>query len=792
MAETNGISKPEDTVSASTSHLGKRKRTPSPEISTSPAVAERTPLQAALQDVLQQLRKYVMYQKTTSPSAHIVYRHDTNPSLLKYPLYASDTEAPDTKRARLTKIEPSTDTIEGKIIAGSYKSLDALRQEVDTVKSAISNELSESDVDREKVQEQLSKLVDLLSGHDPKTVKTPDAATIKTESEDVTKAIPVVETPRHLISLIPCQANGRTQILYSGLETRRPEEDGLDSEEFYRWDPPEGFKRQFQVTEFTTLGGEAPKQKLPKRAFGSVFQPANRLKALKLPQPPKNVVAGNTLDFVPYPDPTRNELTQKNYKFTQLVTGAWISYGHASEHTDQDSKRLQNASNLPDHKTAPAANSLRPGTEDAGEALFNSVYSTFAPRIDNTSMFKPSSDVQKRAPLIAAQERSRYWWYKHGGRRFESVLSAEQSMDAENGVEVQETKDDEFAEVVNNFEPFPEDEFEPPKDDKDIDDVLEEVSELIETLSSYQKNRSLASNVSGGLTKPSGGEFDVFEMLRNQLSILVSSLPPFAVAKLNGDQLEELNISTRILVEAPDYPGTGQVDDYTWRQQMSRQTAAAASRPAITPQLRPAYSQSQMTQPTYNTQARSYNATVPATAPYGIRAQNYQTPTVPRPTYSQTPYQASATTYPTRPTIQQFQRPVQNGYGNHAATPAHAQTPSFAHRASQPNYQQKAQDNGLANAGRSASPQKPMANGQVYPPRQYSGPQGQTPYPFQRQNSGTPGTPNATASIAAAFPRYSATPDRSSAEAGGHASTPSAAAAAAAAAASSQTVEVSR
>lgn len=60
MAETNGITKSEDTTTASTSHLGKRKRTPSPEASTSSPAAETSPLQAALENVLQLLRKCVM------------------------------------------------------------------------------------------------------------------------------------------------------------------------------------------------------------------------------------------------------------------------------------------------------------------------------------------------------------------------------------------------------------------------------------------------------------------------------------------------------------------------------------------------------------------------------------------------------------------------------------------------------------------------------------------------------------------------------------------------------------
>ena len=57
MAEVNGISKHEDTVSVSTTHLGKRKRTLSPEPSTPPENEKISSLQNTLQQLLQQLRK---------------------------------------------------------------------------------------------------------------------------------------------------------------------------------------------------------------------------------------------------------------------------------------------------------------------------------------------------------------------------------------------------------------------------------------------------------------------------------------------------------------------------------------------------------------------------------------------------------------------------------------------------------------------------------------------------------------------------------------------------------------
>jgi len=260
-------------------------------------------------------------------------------------------------------------------------------------------------------------------------------------------------------------------------------------------------------------------------------------------------------------------------------------------------------------------------------------------------------------------------------------------------------------------------------------------------------------------------------MLRSQLSILVSTLPPFAVAKLNGDQLDELNISTKILVDVPDRPGTGQVDDYTWRKQrMAQQATTAASRPLATPAVRPNYVPGQTNPATYNSQVRNYNASVPATAAYGMRAPpNYQTPTASRPPYSPAPYPNA---YPSsRPTVQQFQRPLQNGYANYAGAATPGQSPGYAQRATQPGFQQRAPEPaGLATAGRSASPQKPVLNGQTYPPRQQQYPpqSPQTPFPYQRQGSGTPGTPTAAAaSVATPRAQPNGTPDRSTAAAGG-------------------------
>ncbi|KIY03147.1 uncharacterized protein Z520_01614 [Fonsecaea multimorphosa CBS 102226] len=733
MAEVNGISKLEDTGSVSASHLGKRKRTVSPEVAPKDSA-----VQSALQDLLRILRK-----------------HDTTPSLLKYPL-PPKSEAPEAKRARLVKSESANDTIEDRILTGTYNSFHALKDDVRSAQNALVTDLSATTQNgkvESDVQVQLSKLVNVLDRYETKSSEV-----MQTNGEVLPKADLISQNPKQFLTL-RSQVNNGVQILFSGLQVQRQPEkeeaDGTPDTESSRL--PNGF----ELTDFSPLGGdrEAAK-KQEKRLFGTVFRQAGRIKPLDLPHTARDVVRGNTLEFIPNSSRTENIPQNKHdYKFARLATSSWLSYSTTSNQPQQeDRRRVQPASSNNDFKAALEANSVRQGHELSPDELFSSVYSSFAPTSDNSYS------------LVSEKDKSRQWWKQYGeqklSRLFRTSDTAVSLVDGES--EGAEDKD-EFANVVAQFEPLQDGEDEQSENtEKEVEKLLEEVSEMIETLSSYQRNRSLETIVAGTVPKPTNPEIDTFTMLRDQLNILVSSLPPFAVAKLNGDKLEELNISTRLVVEAPDYPGTGQIDDYMMRRQKIVQHAAtAASRTSGTPQqVRPNYSQAQGTPMAYNSQVRNYNASVPATAAYGIRTQqSYQTPTMARPTYPQNAYQASANPYSSsRPTIQQFQRPsIQNGYGGYgsnasASAPTQPQTPG-GYRPTQPGYQQRAQDN-AATLARSASPQKPLVNGALgqghqYAPRQYQAQQSQqpqTPYNYQqRQGSGTPSTPVTAAAAAGAY-----------------------------------------
>ena len=695
-------------------------------------------------------------------------RHATTPSLLRYPLPASKSDDHDLKRARLVKSESATDTIEDRILTGAYTSFHDLKNDVASVHNAIltdhpatvQNGSANSDI-----HGQLSKLLKVLDNYEI------DASGIlRANGEHTPTTNSVGQQAKQFLSL-RSQVNGSAQILFSGLQIVQQAE--KDEPNMLPENSGTSLPNGFQLTDFSTLGrDEDASKKQDKRNFEKVFLPARRIKPLDLPHTARDVVRGHTLDFIPNASrPANLPLNKHDYKFAKLPTGSWLSYCPSQ----QDRKKVLQSSSSTDFKAALAANSVRQGKDLDTEDMFASVYSSFAPSSDNAYS------------LVSEEDMTRQWWHQHGEQKLSRLLrpvGPEASM-----IDGEARGNDEFADLVDNFEPHgAEDDSNSDSADTEVDDLLNEISEMIETLSSYQRNRTLEPVASGTVPKPSSPEVDHFQLLRDQLRVLISSLPPFAVAKLNGDQLEELNISTRLVVTAPDYPGTGQTDDYVLRRQkMAQQATAAASRPTATPQpVRPNYSSITTNPIGYNSQVRNYNASGPATATYGARlAQNYQTPTVPRPTYSQTPLQASTANHSysaNRPTIQQFQRPpMQNGYGSFGSnTPvqpqpqSQSQTPSgYGQRPTQPGYQQRAQDNAAA-VGRSASPPKPqgLVNGaqQHYAPRQYQTPQtpgqpSQTPYPYQRQSSGTPTTPIAPATMGARHDGATARPP--SAQSGG-------------------------
>ena len=705
-------------------------------------------------------------------------RHDTRPSLLKCSLPPSDSESPSAKKARLADVDDTSDTIEHRILAESYTTLESLMDDVNTARNALLHEFSHSNLNGQTstatpseadLRAQLAHLVSLVGSYLKEPTRLPNGDTPSSAVENLNDVVQPNARTGHVLSL-QTQTNGQVQNLYSGLQERRSADDEGDAGgEIDRLALPNGF----ELTDLSALNGGTKTRKLAPRSFGEVFglPTTARVRPLEEPRPSRSSTTANQLKFVPHSDVFDGSLKIKgDYRNARLNTGSWISYG---------------GDNLQKNPQSVVSEGLQPALAD-DDALFRSVYSSFAPTSDNSQALISSDDIGER------------WWRKSGSRKMSSLFTTTNSQEL---VDDHETKHDleDFDKILENWVPGENEAFPQvsSKTDKDTNDLLEEVSDLIQTLSSYQEIRTLESK--GHISKPSGKEFDIFEMLRTQIGLLIDGLPPFAVTKLNGDQLEKLNISTKLLTKAPEYAGTGQLDDFVAnRQRTSANAAATVNRPVATAPVRPNYAQPQTTTPAFNVQARNYNSSVPATAAYGMRtATNYQTPAAARPPYSQTPFHTQNTPYSnsTRATIQQYQRSLQNGLGNYANNQVQGQTPGLVQRPTQPGYQQRAQDSAMTALGRSGSPQKPMVNGQMYTAK---GPTVPTPYPYQRPNPGTPVTPSYAKIAGGITGRFEGTVDTPKSEfvgAGGADQSPAksqAPAVATAAMSQSQTVEVSR
>jgi hypothetical protein len=311
-----------------------------------------------------------------------------------------------------------------------------------------------------------------------------------------------------------------------------------------------------------------------------------------------------------------------------------------------------------------------------------------------------------------------------------------------------------------------------PIEDKDVDEILQEISELLETLNSYQRIRNLSLNPlprSGSTSlvadpaKPSEAEVATYNTLKAQLALMITMLPPYAVAKLNSDQLAELSISTKIQVLTDNYKGVMEEDEAAARAKVAEMRAATSSRPTPTTSLhrnssalygnqyssgaRPAISGGQQYYPQAQTPIRTPPVSLPrppATAPVPYPGQrqapppsyrpqtNYSTPTYPH----QLPRTSQSQYGPSNPQ-QYFQTPTATSYGQ-ASTPSYGnasqanlsaryQTPSAVYQQNRTQTAQNGMDYRYSNGNnsiRQTSPQKPAYSPQpqVAQPRPYGTP----------------------------------------------------------------------
>ncbi|KAK3376726.1 hypothetical protein B0T24DRAFT_227306 [Lasiosphaeria ovina] len=585
--------------------------------------------------------------------------------------------------AKRAKSEDSSKplTITDKTLQGAYSALDELVSDVSQVVNAQVRDLevaSRPEVDDTKTENAIAKAVAFKS-------KATDLARREMAYPNVPKALPPKINPREPL---PLSSNGGLVLTTVGAApTLKPLFTSLQHAA-----TPDGVLKSIPdallpngvtTTQILPDGPASTEKNNRPLTLGELFPSPRNLPPLQPPKVPKTTTKSTVLTFY-HPELTEKSKYRTGTYFSQTIsTGNWLDYSNATPTAHVKTKQRERAQSLAGHK--PSSTELEMSEM---EALFRGAFSSFAPCKDDSAAIVPSSQV------------SRIWWQRVGRRNFDKILDSDAAEDENEDGPVSDSvlaMEIDEEQVKAAIEEWDDNAIDPSLDhvlgkksdeDKEIDDLLEEVSDLIETLASYQRNRNLtlptsqdrysADPVNGDMLRngslshqPSEEEMMTYQTLKSQLSLIIRTLPPYAVARLNSDKLEELSVSTKIEVRTDEYRGVMEEDEPA---RLARQAAQAAAS---------------------NSQRQAHRApSVSATTPYATHqfptqfataarpianAQHYpQTPSRPQPMFQ--PRQPSTVPIP-QPHHQPQQRPPpqnqyrpQNSYG---FTPqlAKAQTP---------------------------------------------------------------------------------------------------------------------
>lgn len=559
--------------------------------------------------------------------------------------------------------------------------------------------------------------------------------------------------------------------------------------------------------------------------LGELFAPPPSLPPLNPPKQLRyNATRSSSVAWLGAPEPSAGSKPNRRDTFSvqPQSTCTWLRYNSSTQLSSPEAKRKERerALSVNEPPSAIAHDDILAQNQAKEEALFRSVYSSFAPDRDNTGA------------LITDYTKNRMWWKREGEKRYQDQLETEYPLipgedvdqNGDTAEQVDSIEEDEFKGIADDWTPkeLPPElkeasdivHLEIPEDSKEVDEILQDISDLLETLNSYQRNRNLSlansartssqlESTSGSPTTPSSSEVQVFTLLQSQLALMVATLPPYALAKLDGEKLGVLNVKTMVRIQDKQYKGTMEEDESFVKPKQAPMTPAvgypprninpASSVPArSSAYVHPTSTPSQPIQrPNYATQPRPG---VSPAAPYLPNQQYSSRPTSTNPHFPGTAYSTPRTgpmaseRYSYAASQQYSQRIPQtpqtqpNGYRSYSAMNGPSYSPHFpiaqqgasaasfqGQRPTQPGYQQRAMNSQAYVAGSTpsvsaASPSKPgapftpqqapaisMAN-QQRPPiyHQHSGQYGsQTPLPRQVNGSSaapsTSQTPHMTA-----------------------------------------------
>ncbi|RAL15420.1 uncharacterized protein BO97DRAFT_211570 [Aspergillus homomorphus CBS 101889] len=740
---------------------GKRKRVSSHDdraAQDATAAAAQSQERAKLQETLRNL-------------VEILSKNDSDLHLLSCPLPSSPAK-PRSKRAKVSGDKDESSSIQARVASDRYNSLSEFLSDIEKASAAV--------IERNKAQtiatptdgNPLTETVNRIAAFKKllnSLVRQAQVsqATVKTEaSEDgevpirTTASNVEVRNESAVLTLFGNPTNPKQ--LYSSLQktVKVPlQSDDSTADKYVEVQAPlpeGGLPNGITATKVIPITLEA-KPNEPHRIFGEVFAPRATLPQLEAPRKAPTThrdVTGGWIDpFETITDYRAFLGDRNNYCLAKLPSGYWLQYGGATSSPSYWSRR-QKQQLSEHHEDERLPDDPMPST-DEDIALWQGVYSSFAPSFDSSGS------------VVQADSKDLVWWGRRGARRLYTLLSmampqGEDQLSTVQPGNIGELDESTLEEMVNSFNPeefgdnitqtHSASEGTVGEETREMDNLLRDVSELLETLSSYQRIRSLEPATSGGQgtdpkeaapqpglpDAPSEEERSVYETLKSSLATLVSTLPPYAVAKLNGDQLADLNISQKILIEGVDYQGTMEKDDYSMQQERASSLPAnRTSTPSRAGSYQAQYNQraygaNTRTQPQGNIQtAQPYYAgrqsSTPASFSPAPPQQQYaagRPPATPqqRPGYYPGYSQSTPQFNQANPGPSYQQRPGQNTYhpyaGQQGSPPTQANPQPYTPRPGQPGPYNNA-------AGRSASPQKPppYATPNATPRASYSIPQ---------------------------------------------------------------------
>lgn len=546
----------------------------------------------------------------SSPYVLTSPRNDTDLQLLSCPLPSSPTK-PRSKRAKVSEKEENPN-IQSRVASSRYNTLQDFLSDFEKASTAIIERNQPQPNGDQPVETPMAKTVDRVAAFKKllNNLLRQEYATqpdIKAEPSDddadtlAGSAGPNTETRNGHAALTLFGNPSNPKQLYSSLQKSAKvsllssQVDGGAYVEVQGSLREDALPNGITATRISPYNPES-RAKEPKRTFGEVFAPRPTLPKL---EPPRRARSSSRNALNSWVDPL-DALTnlksftgeRTNYCLAPLPAGQWLQYGGVTSSPafwERRQKRLSSDQPGGGDVARGPENSTLPTDDDS--SILQGVYSSFAPSFDSSGA------------VVQADSKDLVWWGKRGARRLSTLLAMQyEEPDGETTAQpgnIGELDDDTLEEMVNNFKPEDLADNSPQVDasnkdeedtaSKDLDEILREISELLETLSSYQRIRNLdlpatgakdgepkeASPDEGDPSTPSAAERGVYETLKSGLAAMISNLPPYAVAKLDGDQLDDLNISQKILVENPDYHGTMERDDFTLQQESAAATGSS-------------------------------------------------------------------------------------------------------------------------------------------------------------------------------------------------------------------------